>query len=223
MIRVYVVCEGRTEEMFVLRLLSEPFAEKGVYLYPSKLGRSGHKGGNVKAERICFDVRERLLKNKRAFCTTFFDFYALPENFPGKKDADRKRDVFSKAVCVQKALTQRINREIGDEPARRFIPYIQMYEFEGLLFSDPENLASGIDRSDLAPDFHLIRKAFSTPENINDGYETAPSRRITKLCPGYQKPSDGILAARTMGIEIIRRSCPLFNEWLLRLESLRDV
>jgi hypothetical protein len=208
--------------MFVLRLLSEPFAEKGVYLYPSKLGRSGHKGGNVKAERICFDVRERLLHNKQAFCTTFFDFYALPENFPGKKDADRKRDVFSKAACVQKALTQLINREIGDEPTRRFIPYIQMYEFEGLLFSNPEKLAIGIGRSELALDFHSIRKSFSTPENINDGYETAPSRRITKLCPSYQKASDGILAAGTIGIEMIRWDCPLFNAWLIRLESLGE-
>lgn len=53
-----------------------------------------------------------------------------------------------------------------------------MYEFEGLLFSDPQRFASGIDQLQLATAFSAIRKEFDTPEEINDSPMTAPSKRI---------------------------------------------
>jgi hypothetical protein len=194
--------------------------EKGISLMSSKLGRTGHKGGNVRHERICFDVRARLLEDKSSFCTTFFDFYALPGDFPGKKDAQSHRDIAAKAQCIQNSLTSWLRSEIGPEPLRRFVPYVQMHEFEGLLFSDPDKLAEGMDRPELSAKFNAIRDNFPTPEDINDGYETAPSRRIANAFPGYQKPYNGILAAKRIGLEKIRRECHLFNGWLCRLETL---
>lgn len=57
--------------------------------------------------------------------------------------------------------------DIGDE---RFIPFIQLHEFEALLFTDPshldffyKNAASRIRR------LRAIANEFSTPELIDDG------------------------------------------------------
>jgi len=101
----------------------------------------------------------------------------------------------------------------------RFIPYVVMHEFEGLLFSDCTKLGSGIGRPDLVPHFQKIRDSFTTPEEINDSSETAPSKRLLKLVPGYEKPLLGTLAALEIGLDAIRSACPHFHSWLNRLEA----
>ena len=89
MIRVHVICEGQTEEMFVHELLREPFQARGIALVPALIGKPGHKGGNLRLERLCLDVRNRLLGDTTSYCTTFFDYYGLPAGFPGRQAASR--------------------------------------------------------------------------------------------------------------------------------------
>jgi hypothetical protein len=95
-----------------------------------------------------------------------------------------------------------------------------MHEFEALLFSDPQRFAQGIERRDLAAEFLAIREEFESPEDINDSADTAPSKRIMKLLPRYQKPLFGPLAVMEIGLSVIRKECHHFNNWLERLESL---
>ena len=95
-----------------------------------------------------------------------------------------------------------------------------MHEYEGLLFSDPQRLARGIYRPELAGAFAEIRHAFPTPEDIDDGDHTAPSKRIIDLCRGYAKPMHGVLAAIEIGIVAIRRECRHFDQWVTKLEAL---
>jgi hypothetical protein len=220
MIRVHVICEGQTEEMFINEVLFEEFYAKDIWLIPSLIGKPGHKGGNFKFERLVVDLRARLLTEKKAYCTTFFDFYGLPESFPGKEQALTKAGSSTKAACLLKAMNVQLEEELGPEAMRRFIPYIQMYEFEGLLFSHPEKLASGINQKTLAASFQNIRDRFDTPEDINNSAMTAPSKRIENLYPGYDKPIHGSLAAMEVGLDAIRRECALFNAWLRAIEAL---
>lgn len=220
MIRVHIICEGQTEEMFVNEVLAESFAVQGVYLIPSLIGKPGHKGGNFRFERLLTDVRVRLLGDARAYCTTFFDFYGLPANFPGKNEAMQYTLNADKAHCITQAMTARLRAVLGAEAMRRFIPYVQMYEFEGLLFSDTSGLAQGINQPALADDFEAIRLAFASPEMINDSPETAPSKRLLAMFEAYDKPLHGSLAALEIGLGSIRRECPLFNAWLERLGQL---
>src|SRR5699024_12774972 len=77
MVRVHVICEGQTEEMFVKELLQPEFSPKGVYLNPMLVGKAGHNGGNSRFERLFTDVRHHLLHDRTRYCTTFFDFYGL--------------------------------------------------------------------------------------------------------------------------------------------------
>jgi hypothetical protein len=220
MIRVHVICEGQTEEMFVNEVLSRPLAPKGVFLFPSLIGKPWHKGGNIQFERLFIDVRARLLSDDTAYCTTFFDYYGLPSDFPGKDQALTKTNSRDKAACVVQALSEKLTTRLGEDPSNRFIPYIQMHEFEGLLFSDVEAFAHGINKKTLENSFGQIRKLFISPEEINDSPETAPGKRIKELFPEYEKPIYGSLAALEIGIDAIRRECPLFDGWVTRLETL---
>jgi hypothetical protein len=222
MIRVHVICEGQTEEMFVNELLRSPFAHRNIDLRPSKIGKPGHKGGDFRYVRLLSDLKTRLLQDDECFCTTFFDFYALPKSFPGCVEAQS----LSNATCEAKAellnakLLERLKEDIGEKPVLRFIPYVQMYEFEGLLFSDPDGIAKGIGCPDIRESLRKIRDDFSSPEEINDSPYTAPSKRILNLFPRYEKPIYGSLSAIEMGLDVIRGECHLFNNWLLRLEQI---
>ena len=152
------------------------------------------------------------------------DYYGLPQGgrraWPGRRLASQ-RSFPDKAKTVEDAISADIRRRMGSgfNPGR-FIPYVMMYEFEAMLFSDCRGFGRGIGRSELAPKFQSIRDGFGSPEEIDDSLETAPSKRIEAPVPGYQKPLMGNLAALEIGLDAIRTACPHFRSWLKCLERL---
>jgi hypothetical protein len=220
MIRVHVICEGQSEEAFVKELLCPSFYAQGIQLLPALIGRPGHKGGNFKFERLLPEIKNRLLGDSDCYCTTFFDFYGLPESFPGKADTNPNDSIQSKSQVVNDALVVKLTDKVGEDAMRRFIPFIQMYEFEGLLFSDPEKMALGMDRVDLVEHFQKIANNFESPEHINNSPQTAPSKRILYLIRGYEKPLMGALAALEVGLDSMRENCELFDQWLSNIEAV---
>jgi hypothetical protein len=112
---------------------------------------------------------------------------------------------------------------LPDHAIRRFVPYVQMHEFEGLLFSDPEALAEGLGQGHLAGRFAAVRQAFNTPEEINNGPETAPSRRILAEFQTYKRAEWRRSAMQSVGLSAILRECQHFNEWISKLEALPDL
>ena len=218
--RVHVLCEGQTEELFVNELLSPLLLAKHTLVLPSLIGKPGHKGGNIKFDRLFPDLRNRLLGDRTAYCTTFFDFYGLASLFPGKQSAGRLTTVDQKSRCVCNAMVSELRHRLGDEPMQRFVPYVQMFEFEGLLFSEPTAFASALNRPDLLSQLVEIRNSFPTPEDINDSPLTAPSKRIQSLFSGYEKPLHGCLVALETGMENFRKQCQLFSRWIEMLESI---
>lgn len=223
MIRVHVICEGQTEEMFVNEVLSDLFNPLDIYLYPSLIGKPGHKGGNFKFDRVLRDVKTRLLHDTTAYCTTFFDFYGLPEDFPGKKEAMTLDGIEAKQQLMKNRLVEQLCKHISEDAMHRFIPYIQLYEFEGLLFSHPASIASEIGQPDLALDFNEIRREFTTPEHINDSRVTAPSKRIKELFPQYDKVIHGSLIALEVGANAICEECHLFDAWIKKMKAVEQL
>lgn len=218
--RVHIICEGQTEETFVNEVLGPHLASYEVFPSASLVGKPGHKGGYVTTARMAGDIKLRLLGDSQAWCTTFFDFYGLDSNFVGKQEASSKPSYEDKASIIEAALKKHVLDATDENVIRRFFPYVQMYEFEGLLFSDPVKLAAGLYVEELEKDFVAIRNSFGTPEEINDSRTTAPSKRILELMPLYEKPLYGSLAALEVGIDTIRRECKRFNHWVGQLESL---
>ncbi len=178
------------------------------------------RGGIRPWHSVRNDILSHLTSDQDTFATTMVDYYGLPFTWPGRKQAAHKETLRERAASVQQALLEDVSSSLGGAfDRRRFIPYVVMHEFEGLLFSDPERFARGIRRPDLSSALQAVRGEFGTPEEINDSPDTAPSRRVRDLYKGYEKPLMGVLAVEEIGLSVIRGQCPLFNRWIEELEE----
>jgi hypothetical protein len=151
------------------------------------------------------------------------DLYGLGKGFPGTPVPGNLTGT-QRVERIEYAMKEDICRKISDfRPDIRFVPYLSLYEFEALFFADPEGLAHSMGRSHLAKHFREIRDGFRTPEDIADGPETAPSKRIINAHSGYSKVLEGLQAAKAIGIQKMREQCPHFHDWLQRLENLPQI
>ena len=223
MIRVNIVVEGPTEEDFVNDVLAPVLWVREVYAIARVVGTAGHQGGHVTFERVRNDSVLFLKQERTTYCTTLIDYYGLGGHWPGMPVAEHQ-PTGAKARALEQPLWRQVVADVPDllRADVRFRPYLQMHEFEGLLFSDPNALAIGLDRADLQQAFAGIRAGFSTPEEINNSRETAPSKRIIQHFSAYEKskPFYGILAALNVGLGAMRAQCPRFNAWVTWLERL---
>ena len=145
-----------------------------------------------------------------------FDLYGLPDDFPGRRERIAS-DRCQSNRCDR--LQQRLEERFNDW---RFIPYLQLHEFEALVMACLSDLEGLYDAPDQLAGLARLQAevAAMQPEDINDSKETAPSKRLERLIPGYRKRKDGPDAVKTAGLKHVRSRCPRFNAWLTRLESL---
>ena len=223
MIDVLVVCEGRTEQAFVGDVLAPFLAErKHILLGPRIIPTSRRgRGGSLNWDRVIRYLRNTLRERGHTYVTTLFDLYGLVTDFPGRRDAAGLADPIERAAAIESTFAEAVVREAGCRPDR-FIPHIQPYEFESLLFSDVGQFAR-VDPAWRASVENLqhVRKSAASPEHINDGRDTHPSARLQTLLRGkYDKVLHGRAVSALIGVERIRTECRHFGEWLRRLERL---
>jgi hypothetical protein len=226
--RLLIHVEGETEETFVNEVLREYLLTKGFSLVSARIvgnARLRHRRGGIRGwDSVKRDIVRHLRADARAYSTTLVDYYALPRTgagaWPGRDEA-ATRPARQKAITVEKALHADMENEMGvGFFPNRFLPFVMMHEFEGLLFSDCGAFAMAIGRPELEPALQAVRDAFENPEEINDSPVTAPSKRVQSIIPNYEKPLIGTLGIIGIGLDRIRLECPHFNEWLGRLENL---
>ena len=221
--RLHFIVEGQTEETFVNRTLVPHLAIYSVWgkarcvmtsRNRSIIYRGGLKSYSMAKRDIALWMKED--QNPDAFFTTMFDLYALPSDFPDYDQVQRLRDPPERVVRLEEAMRRDI-----DHP--RFVPYLQLHEFEALLLADPQKLEWEYPEHDRAI-LNLVQMAsgFVSPELIDDGENTAPSKRIIREIPEYEgmKASAGPLAADRIGLPVLRGKCGHFGEWLSKLELL---
>lgn len=204
--RVVVYCEGLTEETFVNRLLAPIFYSRSIFLTASSCN------GVSKYSIIKRDLNALCKNDPDAVITTMLDYYALPAETPGMQ-SHCGGDIYLKARYVENAIKQ-------DIQAKNLIPNLMLHEFEALLFSKPECFTyCDLRQSDINK-LHAIRRQVQSPEHINDGPNTAPSKQILSIYPAYSKVLDGYNIAEDIGIDVMRRHCRHFDEWVDLLENL---
>lgn len=216
MTRVYLLVEGQTEEAFVRELLEPHYARLGLYLTPIIVRTSpGHKGGVVSYAKIKPQLQRLCRQDDGAHVSTLFDLYALPQDFPGKADATYPANGsgHQKAAFLEAYLAKDIDQA-------NFIPNLMVYEFEALLFVQPDKFSEWTDNYKTVIELGDQAQKYATPEDINDSPETAPSKRIQVAMPGYQKTFHGPLIACEIGLDAMRAACPHFHGWLQKLEAL---
>jgi|SRR5437899_1969116 len=226
--RLLVHVEGQTEEDFVNEVLRDHLVNTGYDSVSARIvgnARLRRRRGGIRPWlSVRKDIINHLRQDPACIATTMVDFYGLPQHgeraWPGRAQAAGRQGLV-KALVVEKALLNDLTSEVGAGfNPMRFLPFVVVHEFEGLLFSDCTGFALGIGRPDLEPRFREIREGFGTPEDIDDSPVTAPSKRVEDLVAGYEKPLFGTLAVLEIGLDRIRAECPHFNGWLEQLESL---
>ena len=221
MSKVLMLLEGQTEATFVTELLAPHLAAKGVYPAPklvtTKRMKSGpdFKGGVFSYGKVKNDIRRLVQDTSATAVTTLLDFYGLPSDFPGMET------LLAHSCYDQVAyLEQQFQLDI---PHHKFRPYLALHEFEAMLFAAPDKIARSFPEAHIELEVRAIREQFASPEEIDNDPTTAPSKRLEKLLPAYQKPLDGPLVLLEIGLEQIRAECRHFNDWLTWLERLGDL
>ena len=162
------------------------------------------------------DIR-RWLKEDRSSDARFsmmVDLYGLPHDFPGYDEAMALNGGERQADSMEAALTA----ELQDD---RFIPYLQVYEFEALVLCDVAKLNELHEEADRAIQ-RLAEKCspFQSPEEIDHGRHSHPKARIKGAIPRYDENVHGPLIAGEIGLAVLREKCPHFGGWLRMLEEL---
>ena len=226
---LHIVCELQTEESFVKKVLQPYLRSYGIVAKPILVTTSRSKraqGGIVNFSHVERDIQDTLkLWSSNAYehhvVTTFIDYYALPNDFPGFSEAQKYFEPYQRVECLEKALGEHIQ-------SSRFLPYIQLHEFETLVLCGYQHLAAyypdckGLEEK--------LKKEFTSQENpefIDGGTTTAPSKRILKLLESaykkkYNKPFMGAYVTAQVGIECLRELCFHFNQWVAQIIALAD-
>jgi len=225
-VRLHLVVEGQTEETYVNRVLVPHLADREVWADVRVVETGRQKGlasrGGLREYRKLRDDLVRWMKqddHPDVFFSTMIDLYGLQAvrgPFPGCDETKQVRNPYEKVAGLEAAWARDI-----DHP--RFIPHIQLHEFETLLLASPHNLQAVFASQDAQIDqLVAMVNAFASPELIDDGEQTSPSKRIIAKLPQYagMKTSAGPIVAEKIGLEVLRTRCRHFAEWLSRLEAL---
>ena len=216
--RVFVICEGRTEQEFAGTTLAKYLHEHGVQLVAPLIKASG--GGIVKWHKLRDQIETHLKSESQAYVTTFIDYYGISgkHEFPDWNTAYKIQDKTERVNALETAM----RHDLAPDLQHRFLPYLQLHEFEGLLFADITALIAQIPAADLIgrQELEATVKEFPNPELINDQKETSPSHRLQRIIRGYHKVVYGCILSEAIGVERMRARAPRFNNWLTAIEKL---
>ncbi len=225
MMEIKIVVEGQTELAFVKEVLAPYLGERAIAVYARKVLTSINKrqsrqyrGGISSYAKAKNDIISWLKQGKKFILTTMFDLYGLPNDFPSFHESCSHMDPYTRI----KILEEKFKQDINDV---RFVPYIQLHEFEALILADPQKLqkiylSSG---DGIAKLIRAVNEKGGNPELVNDSPQTAPSKRISGEIPAYDKAIAGPEITRAIGIPVLRKRCVHFNEWLTKLEQLAGI
>jgi hypothetical protein len=221
-----ILCEGATEEKFAHKILAPYLKDYGIVVKHRSL--TTNKKKNAKGGMLSFNQVERDLRywakeisgnnSETHYFTTMFDYYSLPDDFPNYHQAHDIADRYLSVKCLEDGMAESLSF------CPNFIPYIQLHEFEALVFCGLDFLkneypgnARTIDKLNDA-----LVLVGNNPELVNDKRETAPSRRIISAveCGNkyhYNKPLSGVNVTMAVGIDQLKSRCVHFREWVERL------
>jgi hypothetical protein len=210
MVRVAISVEGQTEDEFCKQILAPYLLEKGIQLIPIIVTTSRekcgvkHKGGCINLDRVKNEVTKLL--SSFDYVTTFYDLYGF----------DGVERITADELEVK--MAQLFNN-------LKFIPYIQQYEFETLLFSEPSYYVNYFENPQVEIEMQSIIDSFhGNIEDINNSKETAPSKRIVKIFDTYDEEFDkvfhGYSIIEEVGLKKVLEKAPRFRAWIEKIETL---
>lgn len=193
----------------LLSLLIQGFGVFSITPVLIRTSRNG-RGGMVNYQHLWNTVKLLLKSSRKDFVvTTFIDFFRIPNTMPRYEECMAKVSKIERVEALESAM----NENIGD---RRFFSYIQLHEFEALLFSNNNGFAYYFPE-ECAKRTGNIVSSYENPEDINSSPEGAPSKRLLALKSDYNKVLEGNLIALEVGIMSMLEKCPRFNRWITQI------
>jgi hypothetical protein len=216
--RLIIICEGETEQEFCKDVLHPHFLARDIIIHNPRIKKT--LGGIVKWEILRKEIINYLIQERNVFVTTFIDYYGIKPSyqFPGWGQSE---NIVNKSDRLD-FLENKMLESLTEDLSYRFIPYIQLHEFEGLLFNDIEVFERNFTAEEITNYEELAQtiQSYPNPEDINTGRETAPSKRLERYILGYNKIVYGSLLAQDIGLDAIRAKSPRFNQWLTKVEAI---
>ncbi|WP_306366525.1 DUF4276 family protein [Nocardiopsis sp. CC223A] len=215
--RLHILCEGQTEENLATETLRPYFTSHDTYVTVSVLttrrtvAGPDSKGGVGRWNALDRDVRLLLRDTSIQVLTTLVDYYGAPSDAPGMKNRPQGTP-YDRVAHVESAIAE----AVGDP---RFLPYLILHETEAWVLACAETLGELVEEPRLADSLRAIVESAGGPELVNDGPNTAPSKRIEGLYPTYRKTRDGPDTVCLAGVEEIRRQCPHADAWFRAVEE----
>ena len=215
--RIIIICEGQTEQEFCNTLLQPHFSARGITLQAPLIKKT--MGGIANWNVLKREIETYLRREKDVLVTTLIDYYGIKDShgFPLWAEKQAIADKNQRLDELEAAMLADVDENLRP----RFVPYLQLHEFEGLLFSDKQAFYTTFNEDELAGEDELEQTFadFNNPEMINDGVETSPSHRLERIISGYEKVVYGCCLAEAIGLEKMRQKSPRFDNWLQRLET----
>lgn len=225
MARVFLIVEGQTEEQFYKNTFSRNYVRPdGTYRHyfdvvvmptQKNVYVRSKKGGRISYRTCLNNCRRFLAQNSHCdLVVLILDYYGLDVSFKDHLDPEVHRTLSDKVAAIQ----ERLEKEIGSP---RFKFRLQVHEFEAYLFSNPDKLAEHFAAREETFEtlWSILRQFGGNPEAINDNKETAPSKRLEEIFPGFGKTTDGLVIAQKIGVDKIRAQCAYFHGFCKLIEA----
>src|SRR5690349_9264275 len=157
MYRLLFQVVGQTEESFVNEVLRAHLIAQGYHsVYARIVGNARirtRRGGICPWPCVRTEIVTQLKVDQPCVVKTLVDYYGMPQSgpeaWPGRAAASNVHGVQDKARRVQAGMEADIIAAMGDAfDASRFVPFVVMHEFEGLLFSDCKTLSEALGSID---------------------------------------------------------------------------
>jgi hypothetical protein len=214
---LHILCEGQTEEIIARDVLEPHFTTtkirvtRSIFTTKRPAGGPSFKGGLSNWPKLERELRRLLYDSSTTVLTTMFDYYAFPADAPGMADRPHGSP-YDRVLHVESALAKAIDD-------KRFLPNLVLHEIEAWVLADCGRLGEVMGDEEAAAELTRVVQRESGPELVNDGVNTAPSKRIMAAYPRYAKTIDGPSVITGAGLDSIRTACPHTNDWLREVES----
>ncbi|MBL7786870.1 MAG: DUF4276 family protein [Chitinophagales bacterium] len=216
-----ILAEGKAEREFAKNVLTEHYFKTKNITVDSRCVATSRKsrGGLINYAKFKNDLLKWIKEEqqRQPYFSSMIDLYALPNDFPKFEESLKITDAYQRVVFLEKAL-------FDDIAYPKFIPYIQLHEFEALLLANPANLLLEYpDKTKAVKQLQeIVKKHSNKPELVNTGKHTSPSKRIIQVIPEYEsnKVSVGVTLAGIDDLVSPIEHCKHFREWLEGITQL---
>ncbi len=220
--QLIIIGEGKTEQDFCKDVLQHHFLSRGIIIHTPTIKKTS--GGIVSWSVLREEIENYLTSSGAVMVTTLIDYYGIHDHheFPSWEAAKAKVSRSERMDLIEEGM----KADLNDRIRYRFIPYVQLHEFEALLFSDGKVFDQNFEPNEFLDYDYLQASLLLEPEDINDGRTTAPSKRLERIIRGYKSDTEnnkvfyGSLLAHDIGLQKIRSKCPRFNAWIAKLENI---